>query len=382
MPASRLKRWGIISLVLVLVLLVGGAVGLRSAAGYLKGRVIEALGAGSEVADIRVGWSGVIVSGLRLKAPQGWPAADSLRADRVVIAPSLRGLLSGEVRIGSIAIAKPYLSALRARDGTFRVVPTLLERPPGTGKEVAPAAVPPVSIGKITVEDGVAELFDATVAQPPLKIRLEQLQATVRDVLVPTLADKSAFELTGIVAGVRRNGRVTATGWAVGATRDSHVAITLRGADLVSLQPYLSAAGEVRVTRGFMDLDLQSDVRKNRLRAPGKVTIAQLEFAPAQGAKDTFVGVPRGAVLAFLKGKDDKIAVNFLLEGDLGNPRFSLNEAFATRMASAMAEGLGVSIRGVAEGAGALSRLGGSAVQETMKGVGVALGGLFGGPKR
>ena len=382
MPASRLKRWGIIGLALVLVLLVGGAVGLRLAAGYLKGKVIEALGAGSEVADIRVGWSGVIVSGLRLKAPQGWPAADSLRADRVVIAPSLRGLLSGEVRIGSIAIAKPYLSALRARDGTFRVVPTLLERPPGTGKEVAPAAVPPVSIGKITVEDGVAELFDATAAQPPLKIRLEQLQATVRDVLVPTLTSKSAFELTGIVAGVRRNGRVTATGWAVGATRDSHVVLALRGADLVSLQPYLSAAGEVRVTRGLMDLDLQSDVRRNRLRAPGKVTIAQLEFAPAQGAKDTFMGVPRSAVLAFLKGKDDTIAVNFLLEGDLGNPRFSLNEAFATRMASAMAEGLGVSIRGVAEGAGALGRLSSTAVQETMKGVGAALGGLFAGQKR
>jgi hypothetical protein len=47
-----------------------------------------------------------------------------------------------------------------------------------------------------------------------------------------------------------------------------------------------------------------------------------------------------------------------------------------------MAEGLGVSIRGVAEGAGALSRLGGSAVQETIKGVGAALGGLFGGQKR
>jgi len=40
--------------------------------------VEEALGSGSEIADIRVGWSGVTVSGLRIKGPQGWAATDAL----------------------------------------------------------------------------------------------------------------------------------------------------------------------------------------------------------------------------------------------------------------------------------------------------------------
>lgn len=35
---------------------------------------------------------------------------------------------------------------------------------------------------------------------------------------------------------------------------------------------------------------------------------------------------------------------SFLLEGDINNPRFSLNEALATGMAAARAESLGVSI--------------------------------------
>ena len=69
--------------------------------------------------------------------------------------------------------------------------------------------------------------------------------------------------------------------------------------------------------------------------------------------------------------------------GDQGlrNPRFSLNEAFATHMASAMAEGLGVSIQGVVEGTGILGRKRVEAFGQAGKGLGGAIGGLFGGQK-
>jgi hypothetical protein len=131
-----------------------------------------------------------------------------------------------------------------------------------------------------------------------------------------------------------------------------------------------------------VDLDLQSDVRKNRLHAPGKVTIANLEFAPTGGMRDTFMGAPRSTVLAFMKGKDNKITVNFTLEGDINNPQFSLNETLATRVASSLAEGLGVSIRGVAEGAGAIGRKGADVIGEGAKGIGGAIQGLFGDSRK
>ena len=68
-----------------------------------------------------------------------------------------------------------------------------------------------------------------------------------------------------------------------------------------------------------------------------------------------------------MKGRDNKITVHFTLEGDINNPQFSLNEAFATRVASALAKGLGVSVRGLAEGVGALGRKGAELVGETTK---------------
>ena len=40
-----------------------------------------------------------------------------------------------------------------------------------------------------------------------------------------------------------------------------------------------------------------------------EATLAGLEFAPTGGRKDTFVGVPRSAVLSHMQGRDNKIAV-------------------------------------------------------------------------
>jgi uncharacterized protein involved in outer membrane biogenesis len=64
-----------------------------------------------------VGWSSVDVGELRIKGPRGWPAADTLRAERVVIVPSLRSVLSRQIGIRSITVVRPYLSALRTKDG-------------------------------------------------------------------------------------------------------------------------------------------------------------------------------------------------------------------------------------------------------------------------
>ena len=381
MASAKARRWGLVALVAVLVLLGGSVVAFRMAAEVLKGKVAEALGPGSEIKTLQVGWSGVVVEGLRIKGPQGWPAADTLRAERVRIVPSLRSLLSDRIRLRSITVVRPYLSAWRTPDGTLRVVPSLLA---GTAERQAPAGspAPEVTISRITLQEGVVELFDATLGKTPLKIRLEQIQATVRDVVAPTLTGKSQFDLTGVVKGIQRDGRVSISGWAELSTKDSSVKTQLRSVDLVPLQPYLTRAAETRVQKGALDLDLHSEVRQNRLRAPGKVVISDLEFAPGRGAADTFMGVPRAAVVAFLKNKDNKIEVNFVVEGDLNNPRFTLNEAFATRVASTLAENLGVSIRQVVEGVGGLGQKGVEAAGEAAKGVGGALQQLFGGQKK
>ncbi|OGB88246.1 MAG: hypothetical protein A3H39_03400 [candidate division NC10 bacterium RIFCSPLOWO2_02_FULL_66_22] len=382
MASTKTKKWALIILAAIVLLVVGAIVGFQAAVGLLKGKVVEALGPDSEVKELRVRWSAVELDGLRIKARRGWPTADTLRADRVVIVPSLRSLLSGRIQVSSITVVRPYLSALRTRDGKLQIVPSLLAGAASEGKAAAGPPAQSVTISRITLEDGVVELFDATVAQPPLKIRLEKIQAAMRDVVAPALTGKSRFDLAALVKGLQRDGRATVSGWVEVASKDSAVKLQLRSVDLVLLQPYLTQATETRVQRGALDLDLDSEVKQNRLRAPGKVVISDLEFTPTRGVLDTFMGVPRAAVVNFLKNRENKIAINFILEGDINNPRFALNEAFATRLATGLAENLGVSIRGVAEGVGTLGQKGLEAAGEAAKGVGGALQQLLGGQRK
>jgi hypothetical protein len=94
------------------------------------------------------------------------------------------------------------------------------------------------------------------------------------------------------------------------------------------------------------------------------------------------MGLPRNAVIGFLKDHNNAIDVAFTLKGNTKQPSFSLNESLSTRIATAMAEELGVSIRSVAEGIGALGRKGLEGAGSVVENVGASISGLFGGSEK
>lgn len=365
MANKKLINWTLGVVATIVVIAGVGAVGLHFATEVLKGRVERMLGPESEIGAIEVGWSAIEVRGLRIKGPKGWPAQDTLRAQRIVIVPDLRDLLSAKVHVSRITIEEAYLSVLRSREGRLRLVPSLLET---RVKEAEKAgSTIPVSLGAIELDGGALEFFDATVRQPAHRIRLEQLKATVENLHVPDLSGRTQIQIEGLVRGVQRNGTLSIRGWAELSTKDSEIATRLRGVDLIAFQPYLIKASETGVRRGTLDLDLKSNVRKNALHAPGSLTLSGLELASGEGALGTFMGMPRQAVVSSLKDRNGQITMKFTLEGNLNDPKFSLNESFARRVGSGIAESLGVSIEGLARGVGSAT-----------KGVGDTIRRLFG----
>ena len=362
MKLKNLKRSAIILAGIIIVTGIVAAIGLHYATKVLKSQVEQALGPESEVGEIVAGWSSIEVRKVRIRAPKGWPAADTLRAQRIVIAPDLLGLVSGKIRINRIDIDDAYISVLRARDGRLRLLPSLLEKPKPAGST---SSAPAVSIGAIELTGGVLEFFDATGRQPAHKIRLEQLHANVDDLEVPSLSGRTRIDLKGTIKGVHRNGTMAIAGWSELADKNSDLSTRLRGVDLIALQPYLIKATESGVRRGTMELDIKSKVRKNQLNAPGTITLSGLELASS--GSGTFMGVPRDAVVTSLKDRDGKIVVQFVLEGNLNDPKFSLNESFAKRMGTSVAAVLGISIEGLARGVGG-----------TAEGLGSVIKNLFG----
>jgi hypothetical protein len=62
-----MKRWAIIICAVIFFFAAGTVVGFRIAVRMLKDKVVAALGAGSQVAELKVGWSSVELVGLEIE---------------------------------------------------------------------------------------------------------------------------------------------------------------------------------------------------------------------------------------------------------------------------------------------------------------------------
>lgn len=380
----RARRWILILGITGAALFIAAFAAFQFAIHTLKGQVEKALGPNGEVAEIRVGLTGLEVIGIRIhssRAPESagrskaWPAEDQLRAERILIVPAIRDLLSARVVLHTMRIEGAYISMLRARDGRMHVLPDLLDPPPpaaATGKkgEQGQGSGVPVSIGQVELVNGVIEFFDATIRQPPLKLRLEQINATIGKLHLPDLKGQSPIKLDAVLKGVRHDGRISIDGSIELATKEMGIATRLSGVDLVALQPYLLKVAESGVKKGTLDLDLKSRVHKGLLHAPGTLTLSDLELA-SSSTSGTIMGMPRNAAIAMMKNRKGKITVNFVLDGDINDPRFSLNENLMTRIGSSVANTLGVSFEGLAKGVESVG-------SSSAKGIGESLGKLFG----
>jgi uncharacterized protein DUF748 len=356
---TRLRRRLTLGAIVLLALVLLGFVGLNVAVHQLRSQIETALGPRASVGAINAGWTGVEVLELRIKGAAGWPADDELRARRVHVRPDLRSLFGGPWRIAKVRVEDAYVSAMRTRDGKTHVMPALLDdrkthrATPARGEPSA-AGVPLVEIGRIEVGAAQLDFFDASVRKPALRLRVEQLDAEVEHLVLPALDKPIELKVRGVFKGPQRDGKIALDGNYTPATHDANVHARFAGVDLLALQPYLLKVADSGVRRGSLDLELRATVLNDKLKAPGKLTLTNLELA-SDGPLATFAGVPRKAVLAAMTDKG-KLEVKFTLEGRLDDPAFSLNENLATKIASGMAESLGVSLSGVVKGLGGVVR--------------------------
>jgi hypothetical protein len=337
----------------LVVLAIGAVAGLRASVAMLRRDITSALGVGAEIGSLEVGVAQLGVNELVLPGGAGWPAPAALRAQRVTIEPSLLSLFLRQIRIASVEVAAPYVAMVRTRDGRLRAVPTLLDRTPvvGVAPEASAARRTPeaessdasrsVTLRRLVISEGEVEVYDATVATPPWRIRLIGLDATVESILVPQAGGRSPFDVRATIDGPAHDGTISLAGWVDPATKDLQLTAQLRGVDLLAFQPYVMRSSRTRLSRGQFDLDLRASVRDGRLIAPGRVVIADLAFAPGGHGSDRVLGVSRDLLLAALASQGGRLAFDFQLEGDIRDPRFSLNETLGMRMAAGLVESVG-----------------------------------------
>lgn len=372
MAMSKGKRWFVAVGGLLLVLIVAAIGALRYAQQEVKNRVVATLGPLGSAESIDVGLTSVRLTNVRLKAPPGWPAGEPLRADEITLTPDVHDLLARRMHIRSVVVRGFDMAVLRTKDGSLNLLPNLREsvnRPDKeTGGAVAPASREK-QIDHISFEHGNFHFYDMTVGSPPFRVTVSNANASVDNLKLPALSEPTNVSVSGSIKGPAHTGSVSFGGWIKIASRDSQTTTKLHGVDVVTLDPYLlkKAGARTQVTGGTVDLTVESTVRNYLLHAPGTVTIHNLQLADSDNPLDTFLSIPTKAAVAALKTHNGDITLHFVLDGDLRDPKFSVREGIMTRISAGFAKALGVSVEGVAKGAG-----------ETVKGLGQALKNLLG----
>ena len=382
MPNSPARRLPIL-LALAIAVAAGGFSAWHYAVLSVKNRIEQALGPRGEVREINVGPRGIEILDLRIRAPENaaWPSEDELRARRIRIVPDIPDLLTARLSIDSIRIEGAYVVLLRTRTGEMKFLPGLLDRqseqPPsdtkGAEEKGNGAGKTPLDIGQIVVSDGIVDFYDASIRRTPLRLRLEQVEATVGKLRLPDPAGHTNLKIDGVFKGDRQDGKLTIEGSIDPAAKESRLTTRLRNVDMTTLQPYLIRTTEAGVRRGALDLDLKSSVAGGKLRAPGTLTLSGLELTSGSA---TFMGLPRNVALDLLKDKKGRISMKFVLEGDIDDPRFSLNEQMAVRLGSSLAGVQGVNLESLIKDVGNIGGGSGKAIGES---VGRLLGKRHGG---
>ncbi|CAG9212777.1 conserved hypothetical protein [Paraburkholderia caribensis] len=344
----------------------------------VKERVAEALAPLGTAERIDVGLSAITLRHVRLTAPSGWPTPDALTADEITMTPDIRDLFAHRVHLQSVVVRGFSLVLVRTASGRLEILPKLrqaVSRPGQPASEASSAADnrPPLPAEKlidhIAFADGQFVFYDEMIRKPPYKVTVSDASATVDHIHLPDLTEPTRLSVKGSIKGPAHTGTVTFDGWMKIASKDSQTTTTLRGVDVVTLDPYLlkKAGTKTQVTGGTLDLNLQATVTSYHIHAPGTVTLHHLQLAATDDPLDTFMQIPARAAVAALKKHGDDITLHFVIDGNLRDPKFKLNESVMTELRANFAKALGVSAEGVAKGAG-----------ETVKGLGNALKNLLG----
>ena len=372
------RKFLVIVLVFIVVLGVSVALLIKYSNQIIKSELERRLGKAFSIERIDLAWGHVEAVGVKLKNPAG---KEVIKVDSLYVSADFMGLLRKEYVVSSVTLKNPYIFVEVDKKGDI-VNPVLpVEPKPAKDKKQEnqqdqPAA--PVTVKKIEITGGAIDYLDRKTPRTPVLTKIRNINLEMKDIHTPFTDTFSQYVLSADMPGHMSTGVVKSNGKINLKTRDMECKTQMRALDLTDLQPYFQKDNTATIRKGFLDLDIDVRVASKKIHAPGNAVLKDLEFQSGRGAGNQFMGVPLSLVIEYLKTSNNEIPVAFVVEGDLDNPKFSLQEEFVAAMTIALAGKLGFSIEGVAK-----SLLGGSVkgsgdVGSSVKGIEEGLKKLFG----
>jgi len=337
---SLFKKVLIVLVVVIVVIGVAGIILIYNANKIIKAQLESALGKGFSVQEISLSWGQVDAFTIRLKNKAG---KEVFKTDRLTLQADFLGLLKKNIVISNLTLTNPYVFMEMDSRGNL-VSPSLPEEKKVEKKE---KPIPPFLIKKIQIIKGSLDYLDRKPQQGPVLTKIRDINVEFHNINFPLGNNYSPFTLDAIIPGTQGSGSVKSKGKVKLKNKDTESKIEIRNLDILPFKPYFQKKGDVNITKGFLNLDMDLKIFNQKLNAPGKAVLRDLDFKTGPGMGSKFLGVPLSLVVAFLKNSNNEIEVNFILEGDMDNPKFSLRDSIVDKFSLATAGKLGLSIKDV-----------------------------------
>jgi hypothetical protein len=352
--STKARKWIIVSGIVVLCLFVVVLILAKLSGQFLKAQVEKSLGDNVTASAVSISWGKVTVEDLTfLRDGQivGKIKAVDIKAD-------FMSILRNKLSISKVEVDQPYFKLLIDNKGNVLLPIAMPEEKMGKGKEERKKKeiqeVPttkesmPVEVKTLIVKEGKVDFEDRSMARPVL-LTFVDVRVDVHHITYPFVNQWTDYEVSSQLAGGSQKGSIKATGKTNFLNEETKVKTVLKNIDLALLRPYIEKKGDERIERGFINMNMDAGIVKKHIKAPGTMAIRHLQLSSSGGVSGTFLGVPRSMALSFLKNNNNEISLNFVLEGDLNNPRFNIRENLAKRLSVGLANKLGVSVTGTGE---------------------------------
>jgi hypothetical protein len=342
--------------VIALVLIASGAAwwGYAHLTDLVQAQLRSFTGNDLTIGKVTARWNRVELEQVRL-ARRGAGSFDRrITIDRVVLRPRLVSLFSGRLELAEINIDKPYLLLEIAPDGSL--VKPFPAGPAPSGKTAGPSL--PVTVGAVHVTAGTVDILDWHLARgnaiglsnPREHYNLLHLHDVAVDLGKLDIPPEDRTTPLRLALEDQGGGTLVLDGAMAPKTLDSRFTLTVTDLDITRFRPYFLKQGDLGVAAGTLSVRSDISIAKRHLKAPGVIVIKGLAFERS-GAKGLWMGIPAKALVSVMADNKDELKVDFAVNGNLDNPRFTIRQSFVEQIATALSAKIGVaSVESVGKG--------------------------------
>jgi len=345
-----MKKWLILAGIIAVVV-IGGYFALTFyAVKFIQPYLQKVAGAGLTLAEMRLKPTYLSVRGVQYEDPDS--KQRFVQIDEVRVYPSLLSLLKKSLCIREIAFLRSSFFFYRSREGVF-VGPWVRTKREGERGEVSEKeekkekGAVQVQIDRIRIKKSSIDFEDRKVGEPPGQITLRELNLEIRDVQYPLVPLPSPVELKGKMKGPTKEGSIHLNGWIDLETMDMENSLDFREIEIRTFEPYYRKRATVEIESGDMNMDLEISVRDKKIDGRGELNLTNLHVKKGRGM---VFWIPAETLVSLLEKRENEIKTKFHVKGDLGNPRFNLQDAFLTQLGISLAQALGAPIKVLGEG--------------------------------